>query len=483
MPRVVVFVFDGLQMSQVTPRLTPNLAAFASRGVRFGNHHPVFPTVTRVNVASITTGRYPGGHGLAGNNFVHRDMDPGRVLPALRPELSEVIERTGRLLLAPNLASILGAKGMEYVAVGTGSDGNAFMHNPMAARDGGATIHPDFCEPDGLYDDIVSRFGPWPEITHPAEARIERGVTVLTEYVLQERDPAVALFWSSEPDACQHRAGLGSELATRALGVADAQFGRLLSWLKDTGRDSDTAVLVAADHGYCTVIDDVPVTSLLQKAGFPTGSGTGEVMVASNGGSMLYYVGERDPKTADRLASWLVEQPWSGAMVTSDALGEIEGTLPASLVGVEGPRAPDIAMSFAWNSSPNDAGYAGHHYNSGLKKGQGNHGSMSRHEQRCAFIMAGPKIRQGVVSSTPSGNVDIAPTILHLLGLDAPDSMDGRALEEAFTDGPAPDEVEWSSETHDAERELTSGTYRQQIMVSRVGETTYVNEGSAQGPG
>ena len=192
MPRVVVFVFDGLQMSQVSPRLMPNLDSFALGGVRFGNHHPVFPTVTRVNVASITTGRYPGGHGLAGNSFVHRDMDPGRVLPALRPELTEVIERTGSLLLAPNLASILGAKGMEYVAVGTGSDGNAFMHNPMAARDGGATIHQDFCEPDGLYDDILSRFGPWPELTHPAQARLERGITVFTEYVLAERDPAAA---------------------------------------------------------------------------------------------------------------------------------------------------------------------------------------------------------------------------------------------------------------------------------------------------
>jgi arylsulfatase A-like enzyme len=108
---------------------------------------------------------------------------------------------------------------------------------------------------------------------------------------------------------------------------------------------------------------------------------------------------------------------------------------------------------------------------------------MSRHEQRCAFIMAGPGVRQGVVSSTPSGNVDIAPTILRLLGLDAPPDMDGRALEEALLSGPAPDEVEWSTESHDAERELTNGTYRQQIMVSKVGNTTYVDEGTSRRPG
>ena len=34
-------------------------------------------------------------------------------MPALRPELSEVIKRMGKLLLAPNLAAILGVNGME----------------------------------------------------------------------------------------------------------------------------------------------------------------------------------------------------------------------------------------------------------------------------------------------------------------------------------------------------------------------------------
>ena len=92
MNQILIFVFDGLQMSQVSHGLMPNLASFADGGVRFENHHSVFPTVTRVNVASITTGRYPGGHGIAGNNFLDRSFHPGRILPALRPELGELFE-------------------------------------------------------------------------------------------------------------------------------------------------------------------------------------------------------------------------------------------------------------------------------------------------------------------------------------------------------------------------------------------------------
>ena len=480
MKRVVIFVFDGLQMSQVTPELVPNVAAFADGGVRFENHHPVFPTVTRVNAVSMTTGRYPGGHGIAGNSFVDRESDPGRVVPALRTELLEVFGRSGRLLLAPNLAGILGDHGEEYVALGIGSTGNAYLHNPDAARVGGAAVHIEFCEPDGLYDELISRFGPWPGPGYPAEERLDHGITVLTEYVLAERDPAVALFWSSEPDACQHRDGVGSDLAKRSLAAADRQFGRLLAWLEETGRHAHTDVLVAADHGYSTVSEEVKITQLVADAGFPPHGEMGGVVVASNGGSVLFYVGERDRATADRLAEWLMAQPWCGALVAAEALGGVEGTLPNALVGIEGPRAPDLAMSFAWDSRPNRHGYPGHIYSEGKTPGQGNHGSMSRHEQRCALIARGPSFKRGVALNTPSGNVDITPTVLRVLGLDGPGSMDGRALTEALVDGPAPGSVISAAETHTAERTVAGGVYRQSITVSRVGTTTYVDEGNAR---
>ena len=142
--RVLIVVFDGLQPAQITPELMPNLARFARAGVTFANHHPVFPTVTRVNASSLVTGCMPGRHGLAGNTFLCRDFDPHRVIPALEPTLQEIADATGRALLAPTLADVLGQHGMEYFAIGTGTSGNAYVHNPNAATAGGATIHPDF---------------------------------------------------------------------------------------------------------------------------------------------------------------------------------------------------------------------------------------------------------------------------------------------------------------------------------------------------
>ncbi|MEE3248028.1 MAG: alkaline phosphatase family protein, partial [Chloroflexota bacterium] len=140
MSSVLVFVFDGLQPAQVNTRLMPNLSAFAANGVTFVNHHAVFPSVTRVNCSSMVTGMDPGGHGLAGNRLLIREFDPYNAMGAMEPELSKVAKAGVPVLLAPTLAEILVRHGKEYVAIGVGTSGNAYLHNPTAEDSGGATI-------------------------------------------------------------------------------------------------------------------------------------------------------------------------------------------------------------------------------------------------------------------------------------------------------------------------------------------------------
>src|SRR5438309_11406829 len=53
------------------------------------------------------------------------------------------------------------------------------------------------------------------------------------------------------------------------------------------------------------------------------------------------------------------------------------------------------------------------------------------------LIAAGPDFRRGIVDQLPTGNVDVAPTVLWILGITPPQPMDGRVLTEALTmDGP-----------------------------------------------
>ena len=479
MASLLIAVFDGLQPAQVNPELMPNLSALAAEGATFTNHHPVFPTVTRANASSMVTGLAPGGHGLAANTLLVRDFDPNQAIPAMEPQLAQVAQETGRVLLAPTLGQILSEHGLEYVAVGVGTSGNAYLQNPTAASTGGATIHPEFTLPYSLHEDITARFGPWPEESRPNTPRMAQAVRIMTEYILSERNPAVSLIWSSEPDKSQHDAGVGSEQSNAAVKDADEQFGNLMEWLQRTGRAANTDVMVVSDHGYSTISGLVNVEAMVREAGFPPGGEPGGVVVAHNGGSVLFYTDIRDRATAERLAVWLMEQEWCGTITVSDALSGIPGTLPASLAGNEGPRGPEIAMSFRWDSTANSAGYQGQVYSTAGGRGRGQHGSMSKFEMKNVLFAWGPNFKEGVKLDTPSGNIDLAPTILRILGINHEHRMDGRVLEEALAGGPDADEVSWSRELHSTERRLNEKMFRQQIKLSRVGDTTYVDEGNS----
>ena len=470
MTSIFIAAFDGLQPAQVRPDLMPNLAKFASEGVFFESHHPVFPSVTRINAASMVTGTYSGRHGLAANTMVARDYDPTSSFSALEPTLADIARKTGRVLFAPTLAHILSEHGMEYTAIGVGTSGNAYVHNPRADESGGATIHPEFTLPYDLSDRLQSRFGPWPDEAMPNTPRLDHAVRILTEHILPERQPAVALIWSSEPDKAQHAHGVGSEMSDRAIREADAKFGSILDWLESNGRGSDTDVLVISDHGYSTIQEVVDVEWYTRDAGFTPE----EVIVAPNGGSALFYC--QDEAVTQSLAAWLMERPWCGALLASEAAGEIEGTLPMSLAGAEGPRAPELAMSFGWDSRPNDAGYSGFAYSNGGQPGQGQHGSMSRHEMNNTLIARGPSFRSSTRVQSPTGNVDLAPTVLQLLGLPVPEHMEGRVLAEALAGGE--NSVDWTSTTHRAERKTSVGMYCQTVRVSTVESTSYIDEGS-----
>ena len=481
---IIIVVFDGLQPAQITPELMPNLAQFARDGIVFRNHHPAYPTVTRVNAATIVTGCAPGRHGLSGNTFLARDFAPHRIISALEPTLQAIADAGRPVLLADTLADILGRSGMEYIAVGAGTSGNAYLHHPnaaasaRAASDGaiftGATIHPDFTLPRPLYAELSARFGDWPAEQLPNTPRLSHARRILTEYILPERQPAVALLWLSEPDKSQHEFGVGLGPVPNAIAAADAEFGILLDYLDTTGQAQTTDLFVLSDHGYSTINATVSLDALLHDAGFPNIDQPGGVGVANNGGSALFYLNASNADTARRLTAWLMQQPFAGAICAAAHLGDIPGALPAALVGCDGPRSPDLSLSFHWNSDPNPAGYPGQAPATGGQPGQGQHGSMSKHELLNVGLARGPSFRSGIAIDTPTGNCDIAPTALHLLGIpNPPGAMDGRILTEALAGADAI-QPPVAVTTHRA----ASGAYRQEIQISAVGNTRYVDHGN-----
>jgi arylsulfatase A-like enzyme len=62
------------------------------------------------------------------------------------------------------------------------------------------------------------------------------------------------------------------------------------------------------------------------------------------------------------------------------------------------------------------------------------HGGFGRDQTFNNMAAIGPDFKTGFVDDSPMGNIDIAPTLAHILGLEMPSagSLKGRVLEEAI---------------------------------------------------
>lgn len=163
------------------------------------------------------------------------------------------------------------------------------------------------------------------------------------------------------------------------------------------------------------------------------------VVVAMNGGSEYLYVPSHDPVLIRQLVRILASREEIGAMFVDSRYGEIPGTLSLALIDTENRagRSPDLIVSYAYDETVRVAQMPGIEFASmqGFG-GRGMHGSFSPIDVHNTLIAYGPDFRRNFVDALPTGNVDVAPTIAHLLGLALP-TASGRVLVEALREGDA----------------------------------------------
>jgi hypothetical protein len=120
----------------------------------------------------------------------------------------------------------------------------------------------------------------------------------------------------------------------------------------------------------------------------------------------------------------------------------LTGTAPASVLwdGEPGRYVPDVQFSPVWDALPNEHGATGRTARIGTSapKPLSTHGSLAPLDMANTMVLAGASIRGGRAFESPASPADVAPTVLHLLGLPAGTQMQGRALMEAIGgDAPA----------------------------------------------
>ncbi|RDJ25454.1 nucleotide pyrophosphatase [Bosea caraganae] len=444
--KVVICVFDGLRPDFITPEQTPNLARFAGQSTWFREARSVFPSMTRVATTSIATGAPPRVHGIMGNAFLFPEVTREHVLDLGRADdIALAEEKTGgRFVEAESFGDVLAQAGKKLAVVHTGSAGSAYLINPSVRANGHWTFSifgRDHTRTPEAVDEVIARFGPLPPRTLPRFEETDYAEQVFREHVLETLKPDVALVWFNEPDTSFHYRFLGSPETLSVLKHVDAAFGRILDWVAAQPDAERYAVVAASDHGQISSSDALDLAGLINAQGHAGRRAAERVLegasFAMTGGNMgEIRILEGGIERRDAIAAWLREQDLLGMLFSAarnEVEGEVEGSFALPLVDLGHRRQPDMVYVLR---SGNEADAYGNPGLGLITKGDvpvggGMHGGLNRYELNTVLMVQGEGFEAGRTESGPSGIIDIAPTVLGLLGLAPAASMVGHSLASA----------------------------------------------------
>ena len=488
---VVVLVWDGMRPDFITPQYTPNLYSLAANGVFFKHHHPLYISSTEVNGTGLATGVYPDRSGIMANSDYRREI--GWLSPQGTESLDAV--RRGDFITGGNylggaatVAEILQKKGHPTVIAGTKAV--ALLHDRSsrktteAGKDSillyrGQTI-PRYVRDSLIKVNDDKQFPT--NTTHPNTAPDAWTTKALTHGLWRKGVPMYTLLWLSEPDASQHETGPGSDISISAIENSDKNLGEILKMLDEKKVRDKTDVIIVSDHGFSTIQRAVDVVETLKRQKFKATKKfedpePGDIMVVGLGGSVSLYVVDHDEDVTRRLVEFLQTTDFAGVILSRVP---IEGAFRIEEVHIRGTNdSPDVIFSMRWSEDKSQYGTPGLVVSDGGTKSKGTHASLSRFDMHNTLVAAGPDFRKGMLDEMPTGNADVPPTILHILGVTPPAPMDGRVLYEALATGtgsaPKPE-----TKTIEASCDRGYFHWRQYLKFSIVGDAIYFDEGNGE---
>jgi predicted AlkP superfamily pyrophosphatase or phosphodiesterase len=474
---VVVVVWDGMRPDFVSEENTPTLWKLAKTGVVFRNNHSVYPSATIVNGTAINTGDYPNHDRILANHAYRADLDGRKSIDVDNGQVVRKADQLsdGKYLGAPTIAELLHARGDKTAIAAAKTVGLLFDRHDT--RLGNYDLYAgEALIPDSIQF-IFKSLGIFPPAIEPA-ARDTWTTKALTDFMWRDGIPTFSLLWLSEPDDTEHKTAPGAPPALAAIKSSDENLARLLNALDQHNARSTTDVFVVSDHGFSTIAREIELPKILKEAGFDAITEfdgepkSGQIMLAGNGGTVLFYVIGHDGAITQRLVEFLQQKDFTGVIFTRQPM---EGTFTLDRAKIDDPYAADVVMAFRWTENKNQFGVPGMIDSDWQRAaGKGTHATLSRYDMHNTLIAAGPDFQSGLTTDAPSGNVDIAPTILSIVGIESPSKMDGRVLSEAMKNGATP---KFETKIFQASKKFSGGTWRQQLTISRVGETIYLDEG------
>jgi hypothetical protein len=298
---LILFVPDGLRSQIVDAERAPTLAHLRDEGVDFRNSHSLFPTFTTANASAFATGHKIGDTGDF-SNYIYTGVrilaSNGTVSPFLEndPVLREVNRQFGGNYLTE--AAIIAAarvKGYGTALIGKLGptaifDLGALTADPHSTEDGTLVID-DTTGAAGqeaplsaawkaaFADAKVAMIAPgrgdngnsgdsqypgtWVPNLVQQQYFLEAALKVALPHFKATGKPFVLVFWSRDPDGTQHNQGdsfhkvdpgINGPTSFAAIRNADGALELIEAALRRLGLYDDTNIIVAADHGFSTIV-------------------------------------------------------------------------------------------------------------------------------------------------------------------------------------------------------------------------------------
>ncbi|MCC2683158.1 MAG: Type phosphodiesterase / nucleotide pyrophosphatase superfamily protein [Paenibacillaceae bacterium] len=431
--RVLVIGADGMRPDLVKADHMPNYAKLMKQGTVFNEFYAAYPPHTRVSMTTLTTGVYPGRHGVVANSmFVPGFRDNGIVQTGDDRDVLAFPRQMGQpFVLRPTLGDRMVANGKRLAISSSSSPGASLLWN---------VNHPELViNPSSYYEQpslqaLHEELGEVPAETGGLKVkRIEFATRVLIERILPDPANEAMMLWLTEPDSSLHSFGVGAPENIAALQAVDRCVGLVMEAIDRLGLSDQVDVLLISDHGHSMVQGQGSMKERINTACREMNIESRFIITGD-----YIYADPQQPWTirdAEKLAEWLLQQPWCGRLLSGDPqLSQLSGVIP--MENITGPaehqRNPLLAVNGKWTDEPSPFGYPGTVHKGTKSNNLATHGTLCPYDLHAFCLGIGPSFIEGGVSNHYSGLVDIAPTVCYLLGLKEEQGFDGRVLTEGL---------------------------------------------------
>ena len=263
---VILITVDGLAAYHLFDQSLeiPNLRELISQGTMAESSETVFPSVTHPSHTTLVTGKLPIEHGVLNNRMRNR----------LTGESYHVTNKThAESVKVPTLFDVAKKQDLTTAAFfwpETKADPSIDFNIPevLDVKDRPslqALDSPFFRElrQANVPIDLYERYYDDPQLHSVADAALAEAAA----YSIQKHQPQFIAIHFLATDKAQHEYGPAHYLAKSAITQVDRCIGILRAAVKDRGLQDRTTFVVAADHGFASVYQEMNLHPLFKESG------------------------------------------------------------------------------------------------------------------------------------------------------------------------------------------------------------------------